>query len=130
MWGGGAGQQNGAHHPQGSLSVVTTVWGVTQATQSGPFNQSQGNAGYSNTNTTMSSTPYTQPPAYHMSHMKNSYGNPQGQGPPGGMGQFSRQTNPAAAYRHKLVVLPFTSSLSQICLSDITNNQRYIMPHI
>ena len=65
MWpqtqgGGGAagpGQQQGA--PQGpGLSVVTTVWGVTQTTQSGPLNHNPSAPNF--TNTTMSTTPYSQ----------------------------------------------------------------------
>lgn len=47
----------GGQTPQ-SLSVVTTVWGVTQTTQSGPFTHST--PGY--TNTTMSTPNYTQQP--------------------------------------------------------------------
>ena len=51
--GGGAG-------PQQSLSVVTTVWGVTPTTQTTPYNHTTP-AGY-NTNTTMSNNSYTQLP--------------------------------------------------------------------
>ena len=54
---GWQGNQGG---PQQSLSVVTTVWGVTPTTQTVPYNHTTP-GGY-NTNTTMSSTNYTQPP--------------------------------------------------------------------
>lgn len=58
----GWGQQTGGQpQPSGpGLSVVTTVWGVTQTTQSGPFSQQTPTApGF--TNTTMSTTsPYNQ----------------------------------------------------------------------
>ncbi|XP_078316465.1 zinc finger MIZ domain-containing protein 1-like isoform X2 [Crassostrea virginica] len=58
------GDPNGGWMPgnQGppGLSVVTTVWGMTQSTQSGPFNHNTPGSGY--TNTTMSSTNYTQQP--------------------------------------------------------------------
>ncbi|XP_064594585.1 zinc finger MIZ domain-containing protein 1-like isoform X2 [Liolophura sinensis] len=57
-----------------SLSVVTTVWGVTQTTQSGPVTHST--PGY--TNTTMSTTPYTQQPMGFPGNgmQKGPYGNP------------------------------------------------------
>ncbi|XP_046360249.1 zinc finger MIZ domain-containing protein 1-like isoform X2 [Haliotis rufescens] len=44
---------------QPGLSVVTTVWGVTQTTQSGPFTHSTPTPGF--TNTTMTATGYSQP---------------------------------------------------------------------
>ena len=56
--GGGGG--GGGGPPQQSLSVVTTVWGVTPTTQTTPYNHTTP-GGY-NTNTTMSNTNYTQPP--------------------------------------------------------------------
>lgn len=53
MWGGpGSGGPQGGQPPQ--LSVVTTVWGVTQTTQTGPYNQNPTAPSY--TNTTMSAT--------------------------------------------------------------------------
>lgn len=52
--------QHGGAGPQQSLSVVTTVWGVTPTTQTTPYNHTTP-GGY-NTNTTMSNTSYTQPP--------------------------------------------------------------------
>ena len=57
-WGGqGGGGQQPPHQGQPGLSVVTTVWGVTPSTQSGPFNQPPTGPGY--TNTTMATpTPY------------------------------------------------------------------------
>ena len=80
MWGGG-GQGNG---PQAAgLSVVTTVWGVTQTTNTGPtYNQNPNVPAY--TNTTMSSTPHTQQPGYTGNHgpMPNK---PYGPGGPQGM---------------------------------------------
>ena len=62
---------------QGALSVVTTVWGVTQTTQSGPFSQNPNAApGFTNTNTTMSGTPYT-----NQQQQQVFQGNPQMQKP-------------------------------------------------
>ena len=54
---GGGGQQPAPHQGQPGLSVVTTVWGVSPSTQSGPFNQQP--TGPVFTNTTMAtSEPY------------------------------------------------------------------------
>jgi len=52
--------QPGGGGPQQSLSVVTTVWGVTPTTQTTPYNHTTSSA--YNTSTTMSNTNYTQPP--------------------------------------------------------------------
>ena len=63
--------------PGQSLSVVTTVWGMTQSTQSGPFNHNTPGSGY--TNTTMSGTNYTQQPqGFPGNQMKQSVYNMQG----------------------------------------------------
>ena len=77
MWGGGG--QGGGPQAAG-LSVVTTVWGVTQTTNTGPtYNPHPNQPAY--TNTTMSSTPHTQQPGFMGNHgpMPNKpYGGPQG----------------------------------------------------
>ncbi|KAL3876464.1 hypothetical protein ACJMK2_034308 [Sinanodonta woodiana] len=54
-WAGG----NPAGGPQQSLSVVTTVWGMSQAPQNGPYAHNT-QSGY--TNSSMSNNNYTQPP--------------------------------------------------------------------
>ncbi|XP_060076777.1 zinc finger MIZ domain-containing protein 1-like isoform X1 [Ylistrum balloti] len=68
QWLGNQGQ------PGQALSVVTTVWGTTQSTQSGPFQHNT--PGY--TNTTMSTTNYTQQPqGFNTQMQKGNYSNPQ-----------------------------------------------------
>lgn len=70
-WSSGGGQPGGGGQPP-HLSVVTTVWGQTQTTQSPPFNQGPNPAGF--TNTTMSTTPYTQqPPGFNGPPHKPNY---------------------------------------------------------
>ena len=119
-WGpaGAAGNQAGpGNHgnpgmqPQQALSVVTTVWGVTNSSQSGPFNQNPGN-GPAFTNTTMSGgTPYTQQQGYGNPMQKggpaggpvvNPYNNPHhpGQAGGGGMPPYNR-SNSAPVYNKK-----------------------------
>ncbi len=71
-------QQGQGQQPQQSLSVVTTVWGLAQTTQSGPFNQNPGVPNF--TNTTMSSTAYSQQQQGFPGNQpmqKQPYGNPQ-----------------------------------------------------
>ena len=59
---GWQGPGGGGGGPQQSLSVVTTVWGVTPTTQTTPYNHSTPGNNSAYTNTTMSNTNYTQPP--------------------------------------------------------------------
>ncbi|XP_074647800.1 zinc finger MIZ domain-containing protein 1-like isoform X2 [Tubulanus polymorphus] len=72
---------------QQSLSVVTTVWGVTSSTNSGPFNHAPPNAAYTNTTMANNGGNYgPQPPQNIPSNnqlQKPPY-NPQMQMPPGG----------------------------------------------
>ncbi len=101
-WGpaGGVGNQAGPGNPgvqpgQQALSVVTTVWGVTQSSQSGPFNQNPQN-GPAFTNTTMSGgTPYTQQQSFPGNPMQKP-GNPYN-GHPQGMPNYNR-SNSAPVY--------------------------------
>ncbi len=74
----GPGTHGGNMAPGQALSVVTTVWGVTNTSQSGPFNQNPGGGGgQAFTNTTMSGgTPYTP--------QQQGYGNPMQKGGPAG----------------------------------------------
>ena len=117
-WGpaGAAGNQAGpGNHgnpgmqPQQALSVVTTVWGVSNSSQSGPFIQNPNN-GPAFTNTTMSGgTPYTQQQGYGNPMQKggpaggpvvNPYNNSHHPGQAGGMPPYNR-SNSAPVYNKK-----------------------------
>lgn len=91
MWVGGG--QGGGPQAAG-LSVVTTVWGVTQTTNTGPtYNQNPNVPAYTNTTMSQSSTPHTQQPGFMGNHPMQKPPYPQG------MQGYGRQPTPGYSNR-------------------------------
>lgn len=84
--------QQGQHPGGQSLSVVTTVWGLSQTTQSGPFIQNTNGTGPGFTTTSMSTTPYSQPPQHYPAGA--------GAGPMGKAGPMYPANNPSQGPMH------------------------------
>lgn len=69
----------GPHGPQAQqhLSVVTTVWGVSSTTQTGPINHTSFSGGSNQTPTSMAPTPYSQQQGFPSGGPQKTPYNPQ-----------------------------------------------------